>query len=179
MKTAEEMAAAPNPRPETEIELLDYVRSVIGAVKYPPETAQGIRTPAGDEAYSMTVHAIGLAAMAAYHYAAHKLRPTGYQASAAGIEMLRRTHNIEGPFAVVQASNMLYPQTANVVEDVAAFLREPDTQNFLHERAKKLLIDNRITPVHHDVLAHWTRLAANRPAFPPTPGRVNGEEHHG
>ena len=106
--------------------------------------------------YGTCCYAMSLAATAAFNYVASKLGVTGFQASCADLDVLRRTRNLKGPFLLIDGANMLYPQY-----DLHARLQEAMTQwrEWASEEAGKLLDQEREGYVHPNVWAHWERLA--------------------
>ena len=60
--------------------------------------------------YGTCVYAMSLAAVAAFQHVASKLGVTGFQASCADLDILRRTRSMEGPFIILKAEDMCYPQ---------------------------------------------------------------------
>lgn len=107
--------------------------------------------------YGTCVYAMSMAAMAAFNLVAHKLGVTGFQASCADMDILRRTRSIDGPFMLIDLRNHMYPQY-----DLAGCVRKSIEDNadwFATEAAKKLAEDFGEYLPHPDVLAHWKRLA--------------------
>ncbi len=105
--------------------------------------------------YGTCVYAMSLAAVAAFNYVAGQLGVTGFQASCADLDVLRRTRRFKGPFMVIDAENALYPQY-----DLPARLAKSMTEwaPWLKTEAEKLLAENN-EHTHPDVVAHWKRLA--------------------
>lgn len=153
-KTEKEMREAEVPWPKTEEELLEYIRSCLAAVNAPSE---GDHEAMGD-AYGRCVYAMSMAAVAAFQYVAHVEGVTGFQASCADMDVLRRTRGLKGPFSIVDYSKMLYPQY-DVVGNVQKMVASEDTQKYLKTEAQKLL-DEKSEGAHPEVVAHWRKLAA-------------------
>lgn len=130
------------PHPKTLDELNEYVRSLVER----------------EHDYGTCVYAMSLAATAAFNYVASKLGVTGFQASCADLDVLRRTRHMDGPFIMLKAEDMLYPQY-----DVPGRLQEAmvSWQAWLSEQAA-LKLQNDVTDAHPDVVAHWRMLANNR-----------------
>jgi hypothetical protein len=133
-----EMRAAPSVWPYTQKQLNEYINSLVDR---PHE-------------YGTCVYAMALAAVAAFYYVSHQLGVTGFQASCADLEFLRRTRSLEGPFMIIDGSNALYPQY-----DLESKLRDAleEWKPWLKHEAKKKLAEN--SHVHPAVLAHWKKLA--------------------
>ena len=93
-KTEKEMRDEEAPCPNTTDELLSYVKSLTDR----------------PHDYGTCVYAMSLAATAAFQHVAHVLGVTGFQASCADLDIIRRTRGWEGPFILLKAEDMLYPQ---------------------------------------------------------------------
>ena len=105
--------------------------------------------------YGTCVYAMSLAAVAAFNYVAGALGCTGFQASCADMDILRRTRRMEHGFTIINANDLLYPQY-----DVPGRVNEwiEKTLPALAPVAAEML---RGAPdAHPDVLAHWKMLAA-------------------
>jgi hypothetical protein len=108
--------------------------------------------------YGTCVYAISLSAVAAYNYVVHELGVTGFQASCADLDILKRTRSLEGPFMIVDFSKALYPQY-NLLNEVNEVFDK--NQKWLKEEAIKLLDKNKNDKfVHPNVKAHWEKLAS-------------------
>lgn len=94
MKTEQEMRDHEVPWSKTMDELVKYIQSLVD-----------MKHDYGTSAYAMS-----LAGVAAFNFIAHKLGTTGFQASCADLDMIRRTRCIDGPFKIVDFGDMLYPQ---------------------------------------------------------------------
>src|SRR5512141_507260 len=93
-KTEKEMRESKVPSIPTLEDLTEYIDSL---VERPHE-------------YGTCVYAMSMAATAAFHYVAGKLGVTGFQASCAALDVIRRTRGWEGPFLLLNAEDALYPQ---------------------------------------------------------------------
>lgn len=138
-----EMCAAPSPQPVTEDDLVSYVASLVDR----------------QHDYGTCVYAMSLAACAAFNYVAHKLGITGFQASCADMDFIRRTRRLDGPFGIINAQDMLYPQC-----DIRGRTQEwiSGWSEWAAERASAKLRATSRESVHPDVWAHWERLSRNR-----------------
>lgn len=130
------------PTPETVEELAEYVRGLVER----------------DHDYGTCVYAMSLAATAAFNHVAHKLGVTGFQASCADLDVLRRTRRMDGPFMVVDGANVVYPQYDLVgrVEDAVEEWR----RTYGRDKAIELLAEKDRNHVSPNVVAHWEALAA-------------------
>jgi len=156
-KTEKEMHEVEAAWPKTEEDLISYIRSCLAAVNAPADI--GDHEALGD-AYGRCVYAISLAAVATFNYVAHVEGITGFQASCADLDILRRTRRLEGPFMIVDASKMLYPQYSDTLDRVKKFLESDDTKKWLKEKAKEQLDQNKDNEhVSVEVMAHWKKLA--------------------
>jgi hypothetical protein len=104
--------------------------------------------------YGTCVYAMSLAAVAAFNYIAHRLGVTGFQASCADLDILRRTRSIRHGFMVVKAEDLLYPQ-CDPLPKVLEFIEEQRRE--LAPVARELL--KKETNVAPAVRAHWKELA--------------------
>lgn len=109
--------------------------------------------------YGTCVYAMSMAAVAAYNLVAHKLGVTGFQASMADMDILRRTRGMEDGFKIVNGENLLYPQY-DVVGEVETWIEKMRPRTA--ESARKKLAES--GTAHPDVRAHWERLAAHEGA---------------
>ena len=104
--------------------------------------------------YGTCVYAMSLAAVAAFNHVASKLGVTGFQASCADMDILRRTRRMER-FMILNFEDALYPQY-DLHGELNAALRE--ARPWMAEQARERLADDH-TGAHPDVIAHWQRLA--------------------
>lgn len=103
--------------------------------------------------YGTSAYAMSIFAEAAFNLMAHQMGASGFQASCADLDFIRRTRLIDSPFAIITADDMLYPQY-NVTEKVAKML--DDWRPWAKEQATTLLQDK--TVAHPNVIAHWKSL---------------------
>lgn len=137
--TEQEMRAAQVPTLNTMQELTNYI-----------ETLEGQRHD-----YGTCVYAMSMAACAAYRYMANKLGVTGFQASCADMDIIRRNRSMEGPFMLIDVGHALYPQY-DLHGKLSQFLAE--SKPWLQEQAKQRLSErNEFTSPA--VVEHWKRLA--------------------
>lgn len=108
--------------------------------------------------YGTCVYAMSMAATAAFNYVAHKEGVTGFQASCADMDVLRRTRRLKGPFMLVDLTNHMYPQY-DLVDRVHSAIEE--TSDWYKEEAQRLLDAN--TEAVPSVIAHWQKLAGVTP----------------
>lgn len=140
------------PYPKSEQELYDYIGELLGQ----------------QHDYNTTIYAASLATVATFHFMMLKLGGTGFQASCADLDFLRRVRNLSGPFTLVQFEKALYPQY-DVLKEVQTFL--DDCRPWLAEQAKIKLQthmppDERANHPNVDfpyvapvVWEHWRKLA--------------------
>jgi len=126
------------PTPESGDELASFIASVVNR----------------DHDYGTSAYAMSLAATAAFNYVAKRLGVTGFQASCADMDVLRRTRNIKGPFLLIDGENALYPQY-DLKGRLDEFLR--DIQPWLAEQAEAKLKEN--SGAVAGVVEHWQRLS--------------------
>lgn len=107
--------------------------------------------------YGTCVYAMSMAAVAAFNYVASALGVTGFQASCADLDIIRRTRHMECPFMLIKLEDRLYPQY-DVQAKVMEFLYSQDSVKWLREEAQKKLQTAHEGSVHTDVKAHWEKL---------------------
>jgi len=136
--TEKEMCEAKVPWPRTEKQLLEYIKSLVER----------------EHDYGTCVYAMSMAAEAAFNYVSHCLGVTGFQASCADMDFLRRTRSIKGPWMIIKGEDALYPQY-----DLHAKVNEmlEESGPWLKEQATAKLVEN--LTAHPDVIKHWKRLA--------------------
>ncbi len=142
-KTEPEMRAEKAPTPDTIEALAEYITSLVDR----------------DHDYGTCVYAMSLAATAAFNHVAHKLGVTGFQASCADLDIVRRTRLLDGPFTLLKGEDMLYPQY-----DLPGRLRKAmdEWTDWAAGRAAKKLAESNQDQVHPRVWAHWVALAARK-----------------
>lgn len=105
--------------------------------------------------YGTACYAMSIAATATFDFVAGQLGATGFQASCAGMDILRRTRQLPGPFMLVDGANALYPQY-DLHARTGEFLN--DIQGWLRDQAREKLSQN-LKHAHPNVVAHWRQLA--------------------
>ena len=141
-QTEEAMRDAKVPWPYTKQQLSDYIESLVNR----------------DHNYGTCVYALSMAAEAAFNYVAHKLGVTGFQSSCADLDFIRRVRSMEGPFILLKAEDMVYPQY-----DLEEKLRKAmeSWKPWVKEQAQKNL-DKDSEHCHPDVVAHWKKLTEEK-----------------
>lgn len=137
-QTEPAMREAKVPWPKTKKQLTEYIESLV-------------RRPHG---YGTCVYAMSMAAEAAFNYVAGELGVTGFQASGADLDFIRRTRSMKGSFILLKAEDALYPQY-DLFEKLSQVMEE--WKPWLKEEALKKLAE--VPNAHPDVAAHWKRLA--------------------
>jgi hypothetical protein len=92
--TEKEMRESKVPWPKNIWQLYKYIRSLL-KIKHD---------------YGTCVYAMSMSATATFYYVAHKLGVSGFQASCADMDILRRTRHYEHGFMIIDYKNLLYPQ---------------------------------------------------------------------
>jgi hypothetical protein len=115
--------------------------------------------------YGSCAYAMSLAAVAAFQYVASKLGTTGFQASCADLDFIRRTRNLKGPFMLIDAEKMLYPQY-----DIRNNLEEAleKWKPWAAEEAEKKLAEA-TSYAADSVRSHWIYLASLKKESPKQP----------
>lgn len=155
-----ELRDTPNPWPKSLEELTTYIKDLVEQ----------------KHDYGACVYAMSLSAVAAFNYVCHELGTTGFQASCADLDIIRRVRDLKGPFRIVDYSNLLFPQYLND-ERVPGWedaLKQEHIKKWLKEEAAKKLAAFEKEPVHKfkdddgiektydaahpNVVAHWRML---------------------
>lgn len=136
--TEQDMRAAKVPWPYTKEQLVEYIDSLVER----------------EHDYGTCVYAMSMAAVAAFYFVSHKLGVTGFQASCAEMDFLRRTRRLEGPFMLIDADKMLYPQY-NLMAELLKALEE--WRPWAKKRAAELLAAR--TSACDGVVERWKELA--------------------
>ena len=116
-----------------------------------------------DHDYGTAVYAVSIAATATFNYMASRLGITGFQASCADMDILRRTRRIAGPFMIVDAKKMLYPQF-DLHKNLSDAMDK--WRPWAAEEARKQLAQLGTADslgASPDVQKHWEMLAAFEP----------------
>lgn len=139
--TEQELRESTAPTPDTIEELTAYIES--------------LRKQEHD--YGTCAYAMSLSAVATFNYMAKQLEVTGFQVSCADLDILRRTRRLKGPFAIIDGTDLLYPQYdfLNKTRELANKWRP-----WAAEEAAKLLKDYK--SADPTVIAHWQWLAAQK-----------------
>ena len=138
--TEKDMREAKEPWPHTRDELDEYIDSLVER----------------SHDYGTCVYAMSLAAAATFNYVAHKLGVTGFQASCADFDFLRRTRGIDGPFMLIKGEDMIFPQY-DIPGKVTECLKE--WEPWAAEQAVKKIAESNPESVAAAVMAHWKNLA--------------------
>lgn len=137
-KTEAEMRDAGSVWPQNAGDLISYIKSLVER----------------EHDYGTAVYAMSMAANAAFNYVSHELGATGFQASCADLDFLRRTRMMKGPFIILKADELLYPQY-NLEEKLAEF--KEGCQKWVKEQATLRLSEN--LEAHPKVKEHWEKLS--------------------
>jgi len=141
-KTEEEMRITKAPWPKNHRQLSEYIKSLTER----------------DHDYGTCVYAMSLAATATFNYVAHRLGCTGFQASCADMDILRRTRHLESGFRIIDYNKLLYPQYINSEHFPSVTDLLAEHKDRLAEQATENLkeADEFTSEV---VVAHWKKLA--------------------
>jgi hypothetical protein len=158
MKTEKELIESKAPTPETLEELSAYIQQLVEQ----------------DQDYGTCVFAMSLAATAAFNHVASKLGVTGFQASVADLDILRRTRRIKSPFILLKGEDMLYPQY-DLKEKLSESME--DWSEWAQEEAIKKLEEDDERPEHRRacpaVRKHWMKLAGRSGESDTEAGKLN------
>lgn len=119
-----------------------------------------------EEGYAAAANFVVNVALAAFNYAASVEGITGFQASWASLLIFAELRGLKGPFAIVSADRMLYPQHDLPTEE--ARQHEQAWRPWLAKEAARLMAESDRGEVHPTVWAHWEMLAA----YTPTPADI-------
>lgn len=141
--TEEQMRAADGPWPRTQAEL-DALVEVLANRSHD---------------YGTCVYAMSVAATAAFHFIAHKIGVTGFQASCADLDVLRRTRGMKHGFRVLDYHDLLYPQTLYKFDLSADKVLDEDGGKLRWQLAKEAseLLRKR-EYASREVVEHWQKL---------------------
>ena len=106
--TEEEMRESDVPWFKSEKELMEYIDSMVNR----------------EHDYGTSVYAMSMSAVAVMQYISSKLGMTGFQASCADLDVIRRTRIIEGPFMITKLRDALYPQYSPLTRGVGEFVEK-------------------------------------------------------
>lgn len=103
--------------------------------------------------YGTCVYAMSMASVATFNYIARKLGVTGFQASCADLDILKRIRRMQHGFRVVDYDKLLYPQYWS--SDHFPTPQQMLTENIkeLAKAARELLKERGVA--HPDVVRHW------------------------
>lgn len=126
--------------PKTEDELLKEMRKILKE----------------SNDYGKAVYCMSICATMAFYYAAHIVGATGFQASCADMDILRRTRDMENGFRILNYADLLYPQHKNKFE-ISFDKMIIENIKIIGPIAKKQLEDN--IQAHENVIKHWQYIA--------------------
>ena len=127
--------------PKSKEELIEYIDSLVER----------------EHDYGTCVYAMSMAAVAAFYYVSHKLGVTGYQASCADMDILRRTRSLKNGFRLIDYEKLLYPQYLNNEHFPTKEELMNEVGEQLAEAAKKKLEETN-GEVHPNVKHHWENI---------------------
>lgn len=136
----QEMREAKVPTLESPEQLIDYIRSLTER----------------EHDYGTCVYAASMAAVAAFNHVASRLGMTGFQASCADLDIIRRTRRLACPFAIIKGDDLLYPQY-----DIEGRVREliAEWMPWARDEARRMLAENPGEHVHESVRQRWVELS--------------------
>lgn len=148
-----EKTTTENVRSMTEEELRDSVVPTF-------ETIEGLLTyisklTTREHDYGTAVYAMSMAAVAAFNHVASVEGVTGFQASCAKMDIIKRLGGHKDGFMLVDYSKLLYPQYEQGIPGFWEHIKRNKEQ--LKKRALELLEEN--DQAHPNVAAHWKKLS--------------------
>lgn len=107
--------------------------------------------------YGTCCYAVSMAAVATFNWMSDQLGITGFQASCADLDIIRRTRHIKGGFRILKYEDLLYPQYCD--DEYFPTWRDliKENKEWLREEAKKKLSES--STAHPNVIHHWEYLA--------------------
>lgn len=104
--------------------------------------------------YGTCVYAMSMAATAAFNYVSSELGVSGFQASCADMDFIRRSRGIKGPFMIVDLYDELY-ESGRTVQKVKEAVNQNRT--WLMKEARKCLAES--NSACDEVYSRWIELA--------------------
>ena len=147
--TEQEMRDSEVPRIKTSEELTAYINALVSQ----------------QHDYGTCVYAMSMSAVAAFNYVAHALGVTGFQASCADMDILKRTRSMDSGFRIINYADLLYPQYLTEEHFPSAEQLIEECAETLSKQAKENLAKS--PTAHPSVIAHWERLAKLQPKTAP------------
>lgn len=121
-----------------------------------------------EQDYGSCVYSVSIAATAAFNYMAKHLGITGFQASCADLDVVRRVRLLKGPFALFKLEDALFPQY-DLQKNFTDWLHNENSRKWLRENAQKKLDEyeakkgtSEAITVAPLVLGHWVHIAAQK-----------------
>ena len=111
--------------------------------------------------YGTCVYAMSIAAVSAFNLMAHKLGASGFQASCADLDVVRRTRGLRSGFAIVDFSKALYPQYKGKEHWYPLSRILSEHREALANEARRMLSES--AGAHENVRAHWEWLSSRHP----------------
>ncbi len=111
--------------------------------------------------YGTCVYAISLSAQATFNYLSSELGCTGFQASCADMDFLKRTRSMEHGFRIVNYADLLYPQYREKFEELSYDKLITENADRLRKAAQELLAQK--DSAHSEVRKHWEWLSQLEP----------------
>ena len=109
--------------------------------------------------YGTCVYAMSLCAEAAFRFIADRLGVTGFQASCADMDFIKRTRGLKHGFQLLDYSKLLFPQYASDMHVTPeTLLSDPQLRKRIRAEAQKNLTEK--SDAHEHVVAHWIDLVA-------------------
>ena len=111
-----------------------------------------------EHTYGTSAYAASISSTLIFNWVCHELGLTGFQASCADLDILRRTRNME-MFRIIKYENLLYPQYLNsdnfpTIQDLE---EDPETRKWLKKEATKRLGER--GEIHPVVKDRWEYLS--------------------
>ena len=122
------------------------------------KTKKGNKTPPKREPsadwYNYSAESALKETLAAFSKAADKYELSIFQASWVALGVIKEINGFEGPFGIVKAEDMVYPQYPLPSQKAKEWEDSEEWQKWVCEKTKELLKDVK-SYTHHDVVEHW------------------------
>ncbi len=142
--TESQMSKIELPKPQDLHELTAYIDNLIDR----------------EHNYGTCVYAMSLAAVAAYNLVAHKLKVSGFQASCADLDIIKRLRRYEDGFIILNYSDLLYPHYLGEEHFPSYQTLIRENRVYLRQKAKKFIKSNK--GAHPKVIEHWKKIASKK-----------------
>ena len=133
------------PQINTEDELFEFIRKTLSSKFLEPS-----------EMYKSVPYIMAQSAYVVFEFVARQLGASLMQAQCADLLFLKKTRDLENGFAIIDYTDLLYPQYVEKFEKYTFNNLLKDNLVILQNRAKEFLEER--PNAHPDVLKHWKMI---------------------